>query len=70
MSEELSNVEKEVYELLKRSGEMITTQIPSEKAGAIPNLANKGLVEVIKKSLSPWKNKKTKIVRIVEKNGE
>ena len=70
MYEELSPIEKEVYNLLTRSGEVITTQIPNKKAGAIPNLVNKGLVEVIKKRNSPRSNKKAKIVRIIDKNTE
>jgi len=68
MYEELSLIEKEVYNLLKRSGEVITTQIPNEKAGAIPNLVNKGLVEVIKKRNSPRSNKKAKIVRVIDRS--
>jgi hypothetical protein len=52
---------REVYDFIKRSGEVITKQIPQAKAGAIPNLVNKGLVEVVKRSLSPWNTKKTSL---------
>lgn len=66
MSMELSPIEQEVYDYIKRSGEIITTQIPRKKAGAIPNLVKKGLVEVFKRSLSPWNPKKIKFVRIID----
>ena len=64
---ELSPIEREVYDFIKRSGEVITTQIPSRKAGAIPNLVKKGLVEIFKRSLSPWKPKKKKFVRTIDR---
>jgi hypothetical protein len=62
---ELGPTEKEVYDFIRRLGEVITTQIPNDKAGAIPNLVNKGLVEVGKRSLSPWKPNKIKFVKVV-----
>ena len=68
MSVELTSIEKEVYELIRRAGEIMTHQIPPKKAGAIPNLVNKGLVEVFKKRLSPFRNKKIKYAKIIEKS--
>jgi hypothetical protein len=62
--DELGPVEKEVYELIKRTGEIMTVQIPATKAGAIPSLVNKGLIEVFKRRNSPWKEKKAKFVRL------
>lgn len=62
---ELSPVELEVYEFIERSGEVMTSQIPRKKAGAIPNLVEKGLIEVFKRSLSPWNAKKIKFVRVI-----
>ena len=64
MKNELGPIEREVYDFIKRSGEVITSQIPQKKAGAIPNLINKGLVEVIKKNLSTWKTKKIKLIKV------
>jgi len=64
---ELSPIEQELYDFIKRSGVVITTQIPRRKAGAIPNLVKKGLVEVFKRSLSPWKPKKAKFVRAIDR---
>ena len=65
MQNELGPIEKEVYDFIRRSGEVITTQIPNDKRGAIPNLVNKGLVEVVKRSLSPSKPKKNKFIKVV-----
>jgi len=62
---ELSTVEREVYELIERAGEVMTSQIPRKKAGAIPSLVEKGLVEVFKRSLSPRNAKKIKFVRAI-----
>jgi predicted flap endonuclease-1-like 5' DNA nuclease len=61
---ELGPVEKEVYELIKRTGEIMTVQIPATKVGAIPSLVNKGLIEVFKRRASPWKEKKAKFVKL------
>lgn len=70
MSRELSQVEREVYELIERLGEVMTAQIPRKKAGAVPRLVSEGLVEVFKRSLSPRNAKKTKFVRLAgEKTG-
>ena len=68
MSKELSPTEEEVYNLIKRSGVTLTKQIPVKKAGAIPNLINKGLVEVFKMSISSRNPKKTKFIRVVDEN--
>jgi predicted flap endonuclease-1-like 5' DNA nuclease len=61
---ELGPVEKEVYELIKRTGEIMTVQIPATKAGAIPSLVNKGLIELVKRRASTWKEKKAKFVKV------
>ena len=70
MHDELGPVEREVYDFIKRSGEVITKHIPQGKAGAIPSLVNKGLLEVVKRSLSPWSRKKIKFVKVVDNNKE
>lgn len=66
MERDLTSVESEVYELIKRSGEMMTTDVPSKMRGAISSLVSKGLVEVYKKRTSPWADKKRKFVKIKE----
>jgi hypothetical protein len=66
-SELLGPAEKEVYELIKRAGEIMTSQIPSKKAGAIPSLVNKGLIEVVKRRTTPWKEKKNKFVKPIKR---
>jgi len=38
MSEELTPLEKEVYELIKKSGELLTTDVPPKKRGVVPHL--------------------------------
>jgi len=66
VSEGLTKLEREVYELIKNSGEIMTTSIPPKLRGAIPNLINKGLVEVYKRHTSPWSSKKRKFLRVKE----
>ena len=66
MSRDLTRLENEVYELIKRSGEMLTTSVPDKMRGAIPNLVNKGLVEVYKTRTSLWSERKSKFLRVKE----
>ncbi len=66
VSEGLTKIEREVYELIKRSGEVMTTSVPSKLRGAIPNLVKKGLVEVYEKHTSSWSPKKRKFLRVRE----
>jgi len=35
--------------------------------GAVPDLKNRGLVEVYKKLTTPWASKKRKFVRVIER---
>ena len=64
MLESLSKVEREVYDLILRTGEVMVGDIPSKKAGAIPSLVNKGLVEIEKRKINYQTTKKSKFVRI------
>ena len=66
MPEELTPLEKEVYELIKKSGELLTTDVPPKKRGVVPHLINKGLVIIYKKPTSPWSQKKRKFLRAKE----
>jgi len=66
MSRELTPLEREVYELIKRSGEVMTTSIPPKMRGAVPNLINKGLIEVYQRCTSPLSPKKRKFLRVKE----
>ncbi len=66
MSKGLTDVEKEVYSFLKKRGEVLTSNIPMKMMGAVPNLKNKGLVEIIKRQTSPWGSKKRKFVKVKE----
>ncbi|OYT50029.1 hypothetical protein B6U79_00555 [Candidatus Bathyarchaeota archaeon ex4484_231] len=59
----LTAVEKEVYDLIRRSGEVLTTEVPAKMRGAIPHLIRKRLVEVYKKPTNPWTSKKRKFLR-------
>ncbi|MFQ6081723.1 MAG: hypothetical protein ACE5OW_08655 [Candidatus Bathyarchaeia archaeon] len=69
MSKELTDFEREVYGFIKKRGEVLTSNIPLKMMGAVPNLKNKGLVEVIKRRTSPWGSKKRKFVKVKEGNG-
>jgi hypothetical protein len=60
----LTEFEIEVYRFIKRSGEMLTTVLPTRMMGAVPNLKQKGLVEITKRSLSPFRSKKRKFVKV------
>ena len=64
----LTEFERKVYEFIKRHGEIITVNIPPRMRGAIPNLKNKGLIEVYKKRTEIRSLKKKKFVRVKEKD--
>jgi len=66
LSENLTPLEKEVYELIKKSSEVLTTDIPPRKRGVVPRLVEKGLVEAYKKPTSPWSPKKRKYLKAKE----
>jgi hypothetical protein len=70
LSKELTDFEKEVYSFIKKRGKMLTSNIPPRMIGAIPNLKNEGLVELIKRHTSPWSSKKRKFVKFKEGNGQ
>jgi hypothetical protein len=42
----------------------MTTNLPTQMSGAIPNLKKKGVVDVFKKRTSRWAPKKRKFVRV------
>ena len=64
MSRQLTGVEREVYELIRRAGEIMTKDVPFKKAGVIPSLVRMGLVEVYRKPVSPMSDKKLKFLRV------
>lgn len=66
MSEELTKFEREVYEFIRKHEALLTTNIPAKMRGAIPNLKNRGLVEVFKRRTSLWSSKKRKFVKAHE----
>ncbi len=65
--EELTPVEREVYEFISQLGEVMAKQVPTRLAGAIPGLVEKGLLEVYKRRVSPTRMKKMKFVRVRER---
>lgn len=64
MFEHLTRVEREVYELILRAGEVMTKDISFKKAGAVPSLVRKGLVEVYKRPVSAMSEKRLKFLRV------
>ena len=63
----LTEFEHEVYEFIKRHGEVMTVNIPPKMRGAIPSLVRKGLVEVYKRYTNPFASSgKKKFVRVKE----
>ena len=66
LSDRLTDFEEKVYLFIKDRGEVLTSDLPHRMMGAIPNLNNKGLIEVNKKRVTPWASKKRKYVRVTE----
>jgi hypothetical protein len=64
MLQTLTEVEREVYELIKQVGEIMAKDIPLKKAGAIPSLVRKGLVEVCKRPATTGSRKRHKFLRL------
>jgi hypothetical protein len=66
MPSNLTRIETEVYELIKKSGEINTTNLPFKLRGVVPQLIKKGLVEAYKRPTSPWTHKKKKFLKVKE----
>lgn len=66
MSDELdlSPAERRVYEMVCQ-GDVMCKDVPRMDSGAIPSLTNKGLVEVYKRRVSPFRDKRHKYIRRV-----
>jgi hypothetical protein len=60
----LSPVEQRVFEIISQ-GDVMCKQFSPKESGAIPGLVHKGIVEIYKKNVSPYKGKKAKFVRKV-----
>lgn len=58
MLESLSQVERAVYELIIRAGDLMAKDVPSKMAGVIPRLVKKGLVEAYRRPATPDSRKK------------
>jgi hypothetical protein len=56
---ELSPAERRVYELVCQ-GDVMCKEVPHLDSGAIPSLISKGLVEVYKRRVSPFRDKRHK----------
>ena len=67
MNNKLTEFEKKVCEHIEAQGEILTSSMPIGMSGAIPDLKNKGVVEVFKKRTSRWTEKKRKFVRALIK---
>jgi len=63
MLESLTRLEREVYELILRVGDLMAKDVPLKKAGVIPSLVRKGLVEVYKRPVSSISRKTHKYLR-------
>ncbi len=62
--EDLSELERKTYEIIKEAGEIQPKNLPDRMVGAVPNLKNKGLVEIYKKHTSLFRRKKKKFVKV------
>ncbi|TET72284.1 hypothetical protein E3J39_02735 [Candidatus Bathyarchaeota archaeon] len=63
MQEDLTEVEREVYALIQRAGDLMAKDVPFKMAGAVPSLVRKGFVEVYKRPASSSSQKKQKFLR-------
>jgi len=63
MSKNLTEFEKEVYNFVKEHEEILASNMPLRMRGAVPNLKNKGLIVVYKKTASRWSSNKKKFIR-------
>jgi hypothetical protein len=63
MLEGLSTVERAVYELIFRAGDLMAKDIPFKMAGVVSSLVRRGLVEVYKRPASFDSRKKQKFLR-------
>jgi hypothetical protein len=58
----LSPTEQRVYDLVCQS-EVMCRQLSPRDSGAVPGLVQKGLIEVYKKNVSPYRVRKIKFLR-------
>ena len=64
MSEvKLTPTEQKVYAMVCQ-GDIMCKQLTQWESGAVPNLIQKGLVEIYKKNVSPYRVRKIKFLRL------
>jgi len=63
LKSDMAPSERDLYEFIRRSGEVMTSNLPPRMMGALPQLVKKGLVEIYKKPTTIWSSKKRKFVR-------
>lgn len=63
MLEGLTEIEREVYDLILRASDLMAKDVPFKLAGVIPSLVRKELVEVYKRPASSGSRKKQKFLR-------
>lgn len=59
----LKPTEQKVYEMVCQ-GDIMCKQLTQWESGAVPNLIQKGLVEIYKKNVSPYRVRKIKFLRL------
>jgi hypothetical protein len=64
MTEELTEFEKKVADFLAGRGEVLTSNMPAQMSGALPNLKRKGVVDIFKRRTSRRAPKKRTFVRL------
>ena len=64
MLESLSQVERAVYELILRAGDLMAKDVPYKMAGVIPSLVKKGLVEAYSRHATPGSRKKQTFLKV------
>ncbi len=63
--EDLSEIEKRTYEIIKNAGEIEPKSLPERRMmGTIGSLKEKGLIEVIKRYTSWHRKRKKKLVKV------
>ncbi len=67
MIESLSKIERAVYDLILRAGDLMAKDVPSKMAGVIPSLKRKGLVEAYKRPATPGSRKKQTFLKVTKR---
>ena len=67
MIESLSKIERAVYDLILRAGDLMAKDVLSKMTRVIPSLKRKGLVEAYKRPATPGSRKKQTFLKVTKR---